>query len=110
MLYFEARKIWAEAIRRFPSEKINFYAEAAEVLLENRTGIIEKMPYRARHCSEMFYLAGSLFEARGNADEAHNLFTRALKNDPTLKWPAYFAERKLKEMSKEQPQRHQDTK
>ena len=43
----------------------------------------------------LFYLAGLLYEHRGNSAVARGLFEASAREDPTLHWPAYLAKQRL---------------
>ena len=96
MLLLEARKIWAEGIRRFPLSQINFYAELAQCFLSNSPDNLEKLPGLPLQRSEMFYLAGLFYESRGNEKRAKELLNLSIKEDATLNWPAYLSKERLR--------------
>jgi len=53
------------------------------------------MPAIAQDRSEMFYLAGLLYEKRGNEKRAKELFAMSVAEDFTLAWPAWMGKKKL---------------
>ena len=58
------------------------------------------MPYEAPRRSEMFYLLGLMMEKRGENDTARKLLDLSAKDDPALRWPAYFARLRMNEIDK----------
>lgn len=91
----EARKVWLNAIRRFPSELCCFWGALATALAAGKPDHLEKMPFFYRVRSEMFYLVGLLHKRRGNAARARRLFTLSCKEDPTFNWAAHLAMKRL---------------
>jgi hypothetical protein len=91
----EAVKVWKEAIRKFPPDRCCFWAGLAEALAAKESDGIESMPLFWRARSEMSYLAGLLYEHRGDTRRARRLFDLSLKEDPTLRWPAFMARQSL---------------
>jgi hypothetical protein len=67
----------------------------AKALAAGKPDHLESMNRFWRTRSEMSYLAGLLYECRGNAARARRLFSLARKEDPSLRWPAYLAILKL---------------
>ena len=55
------------------------------------------MPFDAYTRSEMFYLAGLLYGKRGEGKRSRELLRMCVKEDPTLRWPAFCAKRKMAE-------------
>lgn len=91
----KARTIWSQAERRFPLEHCNYYALLSGNLPACKEDVLESMPYESLDRSEMFYLAGLLFEKRGTAELAKKYYRLAVDDDPTKCWCAVLAERKL---------------
>ena len=102
----QARKVWGEAGRRFPPERCYFWGTLAKALVAGKPDVsrrssqakpdhLESMKLFYRVRSEMFYLAGLLYEHRGDAARARRLFALSVKEDPTLNWPAHLASTKL---------------
>lgn len=87
----EANQVWGETFRRFPSSRCYFWGPLAKALASEKPDHLETMrlPFRVR--SQMFFLAGLLYEYRGHATHARNLFALSVKEDPTLNWPAHLA-------------------
>lgn len=91
----KAEEVWGDLIKRFPPHYCNYYSEPARAFMHGEKDNLEEMPYEALRRSEMFYLAGLLYEKRGNKKRAKELFAMSLKEDPTLRWPAYLARIRL---------------
>jgi hypothetical protein len=58
---------------------------------------ISKMPFHPHIRSEMFYLVGLLCEKRGQMEQGKALFQMSVKEDATLRWPAYLSKKRLGE-------------
>jgi len=97
----EAIKLWKETRQRFPAEQCNFYGDLCDALAGESTDCIASMPYSAPNRSELFCLAGVLYEKRRNFKRAKELFKMSVKEDPTLRWPAYFAKNMLAKNSRD---------
>ncbi len=91
-----SREILSESLRRFPANRCGFLPLLAKHLLENKGDELEKMEYPGWHRSEVFYLAGLMYERRGNPSRSRELLKMSLKADPTLRWPAYLARERLR--------------
>lgn len=91
----KAREIWQETIRRFPVSYCRYYAALSESLLTGSQGVLEKMPFSLFSWTEMLYFGGLLFESRGEMEYARSLFELIVKEDPTRRWPAVLAAKKL---------------
>ena len=63
--------------------------------MEGKTDGLESMPGEIHFRAEMFYVAGVLYEKRGNAKRARELFEMAAKEDPIRKWASVLAEQRL---------------
>ncbi len=92
----EAKAIFKEVSLRFPNEQVRFFGPMAAALFTGANFDFAEMPYEAHRRSEMFYLLGLLKEKRGKSGEAKPLFELCIKEDPALRWPAYFAKQKMK--------------
>lgn len=88
-------RLLEDAAKRFPYPYINFYGELAQALRNNRRDRLEDMPITVRERCEMFYLAGLLYEKRGNPKRARALFKMAVKEDPRNYAPAFLAKQRL---------------
>lgn len=107
----EGAKIFSEVIRRFPPTRCNYYSALAEALLmsapsaagpiANREGervrneVFAQNPFHPQIRTEMSFLAGLLFESRGDSVRSRSLFELALKDDPVCRWPGQMAKKKL---------------
>lgn len=91
----EAKSIFKEVSLRFPDEKVRFFGPMAQALYSGGNSHFTEMPYEAHRRSEMFYLLGLLMEERGDKDVAQKLFALSVKDDPALRWPAFFAKKNL---------------
>lgn len=91
----EAKSLFEEISRRFPGEQVCFFGPFAAALLSGEDFDVGEMPYEHTRRSEMFYLCGLLKEKRGDHAAAKVLFEMSIKDDPTLRWPAYFSKKKL---------------
>ncbi len=92
----EAKSIFKEVSLRFPNEQVRFFGSMSHALFTGENFDFTEMPYEAHRRSEMFYLLGLLMEKRGDKEEARRFFELSVKEDPALRWPAYFAKQKLR--------------
>lgn len=90
-----AEEIWAEAIRRFPSERVNWYADLADRLSKSGRDQLESMPYHPWTKSQLMYWTGLLWEKRGNRKRSKQLLEMCVKEDATNRWPTVLAKRRL---------------
>ena len=90
-----AEEAWKGVEKRFPPERCGFYALLAKDLRSDRPDNLEDMVFHAQIRSEMFYLCALLFEKRENEKRSHELLELCVKEDPTLRWPAFLARQKL---------------
>lgn len=90
-----AQKIWEEIIGRFPGERCAFFAAFAADMLEGRIDSLREIVTGAYQRSELFYLASKACEKRGDPARSHDFLDLCLKEDPSLRWPAYLAGKKL---------------
>lgn len=93
----EAKPIFKEVSQRFPNEQVRYFGLLAGALLSNDGFDFTQMPYEHFRRSEMFYLIGLLKENRGDKASARALFELGVKDDPALRWPAFFAKQLLRE-------------
>jgi tetratricopeptide (TPR) repeat protein len=92
----KARDLWQQAARRFPVSRCCYLGSLALDLLSHGTGArAEEMPFPVLWRSEMHYLCGLLYEARGDVQRSRGLLALAWREDQTLRWPAYLARQKL---------------
>lgn len=91
----EASLIWHETMRRFPLSSCNYYASLVTDLIEGDGRCLKEMPEFPRIRAEMFYLAGLLFQKRGNMERARQLWKTAVEEDATLRWASWLAKKKL---------------
>lgn len=91
----KAGEVWAEATRRFPANRVCFYGSLAEEFRRSKDDHLVEMEYPAATRSEMFHLAGLLYQSRGNDQRAKELFRMSVQDDPRKAWPAYLARQQL---------------
>ncbi len=89
------REILEHLTRRFPEKSCCFYRFASEGLLRNDEIDLEVFPYPNQRRSEIFFLLGTIHDLKGNSERAHHWWRLSLKEDPTLRWPAFLARQKL---------------
>lgn len=90
----EAKSIFKEVNLRFPEEQVRYFGQMANALFTGEDFVFTEMPYEHFRRSEMFYLIGLLMEKRGDKEAALALFEQSMKDDPALRWPAFFAKQK----------------
>jgi tetratricopeptide (TPR) repeat protein len=90
-----AKEVWSDTARRFPSARCCFFGGLAQSFLSGEADSLEDMPHHGQARSEMFYLAGRLYDCRGKTARAQELYELSWKQDPTLKWPAYLSKKRL---------------
>lgn len=91
----EAKEMFRHVERRFPRERVYFFAPFAAALAAGADFDADKMLDEISKRSEMFYFLGLLQEKRGKSAEAKALFEQSLSEDPLLRWPACFSKKKL---------------
>jgi hypothetical protein len=91
-----ARELWLETSRRYPESRCSFLGRLAQGLLQEDFGV-EQMPYGTHTRGEIFFLVGSLYEARGRGARARQLFQLCATEDLSRRWPVWAAEKKLRE-------------
>lgn len=92
----KAREIWTNAALRYPPAHCCFFGELARNFRDGTDDGLETMPYGPQKRSEMFYLAGLLYESRGNSSRASKLFTLSATEDKSRRWPSWLASGKLR--------------
>lgn len=95
----EARSIYKEVSQRFPDQQVRYFGQLANALLAHEDFDFAQMPYEHFRRSEVFHLIGLLMEKRGDNAAARALFELSVKDDPALRWPAYFSKKKLSELT-----------
>lgn len=93
----EAKIIFKEVSLRFPNEQVRFFGPMAHALYSGKNFDFTEMPYEAHRRSEMFYLLGLLMEKRGETEAARQFFELSVAEDPALRWPAFFAKKRIAE-------------
>jgi hypothetical protein len=89
------KEMWDRVIREFPGTRCHYYDSLARSLGSDNCGNVEEMPHSAFRRSELFYLTALLAEHRGRAERSRELLEMGVREDPTLRWPAYMAKQKL---------------
>jgi tetratricopeptide (TPR) repeat protein len=90
-----ARKTWFEVGRRFPESAYHFYGALAKRLASGQSDLTEEIPAGPHERSEMCYLAALLAEKRGNPNRCRELLRLSVSKDPTRRWPACLAAKRL---------------
>jgi len=91
----KAKRIWDEVSSCYPADQRVFYGPAAEALLSNEVDRIESIQYTDQYRTEVFFLVGLLCEKRKQEVRARRFFQLSSALDPTMRWPAYMAKKKL---------------
>ncbi len=91
----ESTKAFANLTGDFPETLCAFYGYAAQCLLDDQEIDMDKATYTNQRRSELFYLLGLCYEDRGNRQQAQRFFEQSLREDLSLRWPAYLAGRKI---------------
>lgn len=92
----KASEIWQWVPQRFPESRIRYYGNLAKDLSFGQGADFESMPYLRDDRSEMFYLAGLLFEKRGQPARAEHLFRLSVQEDATHRWPVHLSQKNLR--------------
>lgn len=95
-----AQDIWREVQRAYPASYCNFFADLAGCFLGEKPDCLEQMPYPHYIRSEMFYLAGLLFEKRGDPGQSQRLLKMSAAEDLTNWWPAVLARKRIGETNR----------
>lgn len=91
-----ARETWGAASRHMSPDRCYFWGSLAKALASGKPDRLETMNLFWSVRSEIFCLAGLLYEHRGNAKRADALFALSVKEDPTSRWPAHMAVSRLR--------------
>jgi AraC-like DNA-binding protein/tetratricopeptide (TPR) repeat protein len=93
----EAKKIWREVGRRFPETRVHGFADVAtELASGGGTDRLLALPADAQVRGELLYWAARLFEKRGEKARVRPLLEIIVREDPTRRWPAELARRRLR--------------
>lgn len=98
----KARRVRAEALRRFPLQQCSHFAPAVELLLKGEMPELNRLPLGSEGLSEMLYLAALASKAKGDHARCKAHLERCVQLDGSLRWPAHLAKQLLSRITPSQ--------
>lgn len=90
-----ANEIWQRTGDYYIPTRFHYVGTFAQWLAKGEMPDPELLPYTGDQYSELLYLFGLLCEKQGKQEQALALFKKCIAEDPTLRWPAVFAKRRV---------------